>query len=68
MCEHHHEHEHKKSPVIRLVAALTIFAIALIADFTGITKFIVFLIAYLLAGGDVVLRAFKNILKGDFFD
>lgn len=71
MCEHHHhEHHHEieKSPLVKIIAAVIILITALIADFTGITKFSVFLCAYLLAGGDVVYKAFKNILKGDIFD
>lgn len=71
MCEHHHHehsHGHDKSPVIRIILALTIFIIAMIADFTGIARFIVFLIAYVIAGGDIVCKAFKNIFKGEVFD
>ena len=73
MCEHHHEHHHEhngsgKTPLKRVLAAVVIFIIALIADLSGIAKFAVFVAAYLIAGGDIVYRAFKNILKGEIFD
>lgn len=73
MCEHHHEHHHNhngsgKTPLKRVLAAVVIFIIALIADLSGIAKFIAFVAAYLIAGGDIVYRAFKNILKGEIFD
>ena len=73
MCEHHHEHQHihngsGKTPLKRVLAAVVIFIIALIADLSGIAKFAVFVAAYLIAGGDIVYRAFKNILKGEIFD
>ena len=74
MCEHHHEnesnHEHcpNSFPLIRVFAAVLIFGAALAADLSGAVRFGVFLAAYVLAGGDVVLKAFKNITRGEVFD
>lgn len=72
MCEHHHHQHHhnvnEKNPLKRIAAAIVIFIIALLADFSGIIKFAIFFTAYLIAGGDVVFKAFKNIIKGEIFD
>ena len=72
MCEHCHSHEHHetqdKTRVYRLIIAFVIFAVAMIFHFAGFVKAAVFVIAYLIAGWDVLFKAAKNILKGDFFD
>lgn len=72
MCEHHHEHCHnhqnRKMTLIRIAAALIIFAAGLIFHTEGVLRLLVFVAAYLLAGGDVLYSALKNILKGEVFD
>ncbi len=72
MCEHCHSHEHHetqdKTRVYRLIIAFVIFAVAMIFHFAGFVKVAAFVIAYLIAGWDVLFKAAKNILKGDFFD
>ena len=72
MCEHNHEHCHsgqKQSfAIIRIALAIIIFTTGLVLQLTGVPKFFIFLIAYLTAGGDVLFKAFKNILKGQIFD
>lgn len=72
MCEHCHSHEHHatqdKTRVYRLIIAFVIFAAAMIFHFAGFVKAAAFVIAYLIAGWDVLFKAAKNILKGDFFD
>lgn len=81
MCEHHHEHcghnhnhEHNGeccSNTLRpkkIAAAVVILALAFIPLLPEILKIGLFLAAYLIAGGDVLLTALKNIKKGDFFD
>ena len=81
MCEHHHEHcghnhnhEHNGeccSNTLRpkkIAAAVVILALAFIHLLPEILKIGLFLAAYLIAGGDVLLTALKNIKKGDFFD
>lgn len=75
MCEHKehehcHEHNHngQKSLLLRISAAILVFISAFVFPLEGILKFIVYAIAYVLAGGDVILRAAKNIIKGQVFD
>ena len=69
MCEHeHHHHHNKKSPVIKIAVSAAIFAAAMIIQPAEPVRFLVFLTAYIVAGGDIVLKAIKNILKGNVFD
>ena len=70
MCEHehHHEEENENLKKIRIVIAFVIFVVALITKPDGILRLVVFLAAYLVAGGDVLLNAAKHILKGQPFD
>lgn len=74
MCEHHHEHgcghnhENQKQKLIRIIVALIIFAVGFVFHADGILRFFLFAFAYLLAGGDVLYTALKNILKGEVFD
>ena len=71
MCEHHHEHgsgHHKTAPLVRISIALAVFAAGMLFHLPAGAEFVVFLVAYLAAGGDVLLAAFKNIVKGHVFD
>ena len=45
-----------------------VFTVASIFDFSPTLELILFLISYLLVGGEVVLRALKNISRGQIFD
>lgn len=73
-CGHNHNHEHNGeccSNTLRpkkIAAAVVILALAFIHLLPEILKIGLFLAAYLIAGGDVLLTALKNIKKGDFFD
>lgn len=70
MCEHHHEHEdeNEKSPLLRIGLAIAIFLCGTFLPVEGVVKFVVFFVAYLIAGGDILLKAFRNIIKGEVFD
>ena len=70
MCEHHHEHEdeNKKSPLLRIGLAIDVFLCGTFLPVEGVVKFAVFFVAYLIAGGDILLKAFRNIIKGEVFD
>lgn len=71
---HEHSHSHgnnsgiEKKEILRLGIALALFIIGMIVNLDKIYEFIIFGVAYLIAGGEVLLRAFKNILKGQVFD
>ena len=70
MCEHHHEHEdeNEKSPLLRIGLAIAVFLCGTFLPVEGVVKFAVFFVAYLIAGGDILLKAFRNIIKGEVFD
>lgn len=71
MCEHHHHHEHSingKLQIIKIGLSIAIFLIAVLMNTSENFRFIFFLIAYLISGGDVLLKAIKNIIKGQVFD
>jgi len=70
---HGHEHNHDHSGlnqkiVIRLCIGAILTAIGMFAPLSGIYQLGIFLIAYLIVGGDIVLRAVKNIIRGQVFD
>ena len=65
-----------KKMLVRIIVAAVLFAALFIADKTGGLDFlngkwyafIPWLFPYLIAGYDVLLRAFKNIIHGEVFD
>lgn len=72
MCKYHPNHEHKdehnKIQIIKIILALILFITAMFLNITGTAKILMYLTAYVIAGGNVVLKALKNILKGEVFD
>lgn len=71
--EHEHEHsddhgENNKAEYIRLGAGATIYAVAMIFKFSFWPELILFLVSYILVGGEVLLRALRNIGRGQVFD
>jgi len=55
-----------KGEIIKLIAGAVIFAAGMVLD--NYIRLAVFIAAYLVLGGNVVLRALKNIAKGQVFD
>ena len=71
MCEHHHEHDNEEQetfPLIRIGISILIYILALCINSTGLCRFGLFFVAYIIAGGDIVLKALKNILNKEIFD
>ncbi len=68
MCNHHHHTENHSYTIIRVIIASIIFAAGIIFQTAEQHKFLIFFTAYILAGGDILLKAFKNIIKGKVFD
>ena len=58
-----------KKQIIQIVSAFILFIIALCVKFENIwiTRAI-YLIGYLIVGGEIILKAIKNIFKGELFD
>lgn len=48
--------------------SLTLFIVGVIFDFSKQLELVIFLAAYILAGGEIVLSALKNITRGNVFD
>ncbi|MEJ8555103.1 heavy metal translocating P-type ATPase [Tepidibacter sp. Z1-5] len=66
-----HEYEEddfNKKELIKMGIGTLLFGIGIIGKFSNTIEFIIFFIAYILIGGDVLLKAFKNILRGQVFD
>lgn len=62
------EEESNKGEIIRLIIGALIFGIATIMKFAQPIELSLYLISYVLVGGEVVLGALKNIVKGQVFD
>lgn len=58
----------QKKRLYRIISGFVVFIIANLLPDLGIVNLGVFLIAYVIAGGDVVIKAVKNIARGQLFD
>ena len=67
---HSHEHGAGQTKVLlaRLAAGSILMAAAIWSPLEGWAQLALFIVAYLIAGGDIVLQAGKNILRGQVFD
>lgn len=70
--EHAHSHNHGEAGVKKMVGRLVIGAIftavAIFATLPQIVTIPLFIVAYLIIGGDIVWRAVRNIARGQIFD
>lgn len=57
-----------KKDIIRFVIGAIGFIIASVMDFSETISFGIYLISYIVVGGEVLLRALKNISRGQVFD
>lgn len=62
------QEENDKSKIIRLIVGAAIFGIATALKLSNTLELLLYLISYVLVGGEVVLRALKNISRGQVFD
>ncbi|WP_126992746.1 heavy metal translocating P-type ATPase [Thermosipho globiformans] len=58
----------KKIEIIRLISAFGIFITALFVREPFWLQLTLYIVAYLISGGKVLLRSFKNIVRGNVFD
>ena len=72
MCEHHHHvHEEEKNDKVllaRVILAIVLFSFAMIFTSAPTFKISLLGISYLIAGYDILIKALKNIIKGQVFD
>ncbi|AMW98982.1 cadmium transporter [Rummeliibacillus stabekisii] len=66
--EHNHEIGNTKKVLVRLGIGIVIGSLGMFTPVSGIYELALFLLAYLIVGGDVIYRAFRNILRGQVFD
>jgi len=62
------EEENNKSEIIRLAIGALIFGIATAMKFSNSIELVLYLISYVLVGGEVILGALRNISRGQVFD
>ena len=60
--------EEGKDELVRLVLGAFLFVLALVFDFPKSLELMIYLTSYIIVGGEVVLRAGRNILRGQVFD
>ena len=71
---HSHDHDHSHSEPITLkenlalIIGVVIYAIAIAFKNGSTLNTILFVVSYLLIGGNVLITAFKNIIRGEIFD
>jgi len=53
---------------ISLILGSVLFAVALILDFSETIEIVLYAVSFILVGGDIVIRAIKDIFKGQLFD
>lgn len=67
-----HSAESGKGQIIRLIAGAAIFVTGIVAgrlnELNTYIEFAIFFIGYIILGGEVVLKAVRNISKGQIFD
>ena len=69
--DHSHGGEHDKKELYKLIFGVAVYILGIYQTFTGnetIFNTIVFVIAYIVIGGDVLLKALKNATRGRVFD
>lgn len=69
--DHVHAHDHgelTKVRIARFLIAALLYAIAIAGEFNFYLELGLFLISYILVGGDILLTAAKNIARGEIFD
>lgn len=65
---HSHDNEFNKYELARFGIGTAFFVIALAFKMSKVMEFSLYFLSYLLIGGEVLLRAGRNILKGQIFD
>ncbi|OLN30119.1 heavy metal translocating P-type ATPase [Desulfosporosinus metallidurans] len=61
------EGDNRKKQITKLVIGGALFAVGMIFKFPNWLELTIFLISYIIVGGDVVLRAIKGIARGQVF-
>lgn len=62
------DEEEGKYELAKIIISGILFFIAIILDLDTFFKFIIFLVSYIIVGYDIILKAIRNIFKGQVFD
>ena len=65
---HSHGHNHGSKDMRGVILGTALFVAALVLPLEGLPSLLLYLGAYLLIGGEVILRAFRNLTRGQVFD
>lgn len=58
-----------KKDCIKILLSIILFVIALVVDFgNALINTEIYIISYLIVGFEIMVKAFKNLFKGEFFD
>lgn len=63
-----HNHESHLSELMPLMIGAVLFIIGFIVNLSYWQEFFIFLLSYLFVGGEILLKALKNIIRGKIFD
>lgn len=70
--DHDHDHDHDGNGITALIIGAAIFVAGMVLQYAfRINSYVllaVFVTGYIILGGEIVLKAFKNILRGQIFD
>mgnify|MGYP002796184948 FL=1 len=65
---HEHSHVSQKGTIIRLVVGAVLLATAIFLSSPAWLQIAVFVLSYLIIGGDILYKAVRNIFRGQVFD
>ncbi len=67
--EEEHQHDNAdKSDIIKLCIGVLLFGVAIIFKLPNVVELILFGLAYILVGTEVLIKSIKNIIRGQVFD
>lgn len=66
--EEEKEEKNERCQIGSIIVGAIIFLLAIMLNISPREEFILFLVSYILLGGDVVIKAVSNIFKGNIFD
>lgn len=68
MCHHHVSEQSNYMKIVRILLIIFIFFVAMSVHTECVLRIYIYLFAYVVAGYDIVVKAVKNLVKGNLFD
>lgn len=67
--DHSHEHDHlDRKDIIRIILSGILFIIPVLLKLDGVPRFAVYLLAYIIIGLEIIIKAVRNLVAGHPFD